>query len=352
MNYTSGMQIYKYHLTSKIGGGEFGEVWTADDKAIDTRLAVKLLDQVSCSIDERLLEAQIGNRLLHPNVINIKYADVISIGDPPTPVVIIAMPYYSNGSVVSKVNAANFLDLDKALCCLIDVLRGLEYLHEIGYYHCDIKPQNILVGDNGEHILTDYGITCHSPSHTAVSPRGLYLPHAASESISNNEYDARTDIYQLGLTAFRLVNGISTIKDAFVKDCTAFKQSILDGKVITDSSFQPYVPHRLRRVILKAASLLPDDRYQSAIEMRRELERIDLKDSTVTADEHGKILVRKSGYTYYYEIAQGTKGATMFRALKENMTSRRVTQVASFACQVKNQNDIKKAAKKFFLSLL
>lgn len=63
MTYSPGMQIYKYNLVQKVGGGEFGEVWTADDNAIKNRLAVKLLDQARCSIDERLLEAQIGNRL-------------------------------------------------------------------------------------------------------------------------------------------------------------------------------------------------------------------------------------------------------------------------------------------------
>lgn len=68
-----------------------------------------------------------------------------------------------------------------------------------------------------------WSITCHSPTHEAVSPRSLYLPHAAAESISENRYDARTDIYQLGLTAFRLINGISTVKEKFDKDYEAFR---------------------------------------------------------------------------------------------------------------------------------
>lgn len=352
MTYAPNTQIYKYHLVQKIGGGEFGEVWIADDRAINNRFAVKLLDQERCSIDERLLEAQIGNRLNHPNVVNIKNADVVGFGKPPTPVVIIAMPFYANGSVASKVNAANFLDLDKALKCLIDVLRGLEYLHENGYYHCDIKPQNILIGDNNECILTDYGITCHSPTHEAVTPRSLYLPHAAAESITVNRYDARTDIYQLGLTAFRLVNGISTVKEKFEKDRNAFRQLILDGKVITGTDFQPYVPHRLRRIILKAASVKPDERYQSALEMRRELEKIDLRGGTVTANEHGRIAVIQSGYSYFYEISPGGKNNTFFTARKQNLFSHRVTRVPAYTCQVKNEREIKKAAQKFFLNFL
>lgn len=254
------------------------------------------------------------------------------------------MPFYKNGSAVSKVNAANFLDLDKALRCLIDVLRGLEYLHENGYYHCDIKPQNILVGENGEYILTDYGITCHSPTHTAVSPRSLYLPHAAAESVLHNRYDARTDIYQLGLTAFRLINGISTIKEMFVKDRDSFRQMILDGKVVSDASFQPYVPRKLRRIILKAVNVNPDERYQSALEMRRELEKIDLKGGYVTSNEHGRITVIHRGNAYFYETSNSTKKLIIFTAYKENLTSHRITRISEYSCQVKSQNDVKKAA--------
>jgi hypothetical protein len=156
----------------------------------------------------------------------------------------------------------------------------------------------------------------------------------------------------LGLTAFRLINGISTIKEAFVKDRDSFRQMILDGKVVSNASFQPYVPHRLRRIILKATNVNPDERYQSALEMRRELEKIDLKGGTVTANEHGRVAVVQNGNAYFYEISAGTKSSILFTALKENLSSHRVTKVSTYTCQVKNQNDIKKAAQKFFLSLL
>ena len=65
-------QIYKYQLVKRIGGGNFGEVWLANDNTLKTQCALKLLPKNDTSIDERLLEAQIGNRLQHNNVINIK----------------------------------------------------------------------------------------------------------------------------------------------------------------------------------------------------------------------------------------------------------------------------------------
>ena len=63
MAYSTGDRIYKYILENRIGGGSFGEVWIATDIAINTKIALKLLDKTQYTIDERLLEAQIGNRL-------------------------------------------------------------------------------------------------------------------------------------------------------------------------------------------------------------------------------------------------------------------------------------------------
>ncbi len=101
MIHTIGEQIYKYQLVGYIGGGNFGEIWTTEDISLKLRCAIKLLHQADIPIDERLLEAQIGNRLQHPNVVNIKYADIVQYGEPPSPVVVIAMPFYPNGSVLS-----------------------------------------------------------------------------------------------------------------------------------------------------------------------------------------------------------------------------------------------------------
>ena len=102
MSYFSNMNIYKYTLVKQIGTGEFGEVWIAMDNAIQKEVAIKLLDD-ELPIDERLHEAQIGNRLNHPNVVTVEYADVASFSEGESSnVVIIAMPYYAQGSVVDR----------------------------------------------------------------------------------------------------------------------------------------------------------------------------------------------------------------------------------------------------------
>ena len=338
MKYHAGELIYKYELQSYIGGGAFGEVWLAKDNALDSQCALKLLPRNDTSIDERLLEAQIGNRLQHNNVVNIKYADVIPYGTPPQPIVTIVMPFYPHGSVLSQLNSNNFLDFNLTVKCLIDVLKGLEYLHENGYYHCDIRPNNILVGEHGEYILSDYGITCYSPTHKAVQPRQCYLPHTSPETISNNTYDERTDIYQLGLTAFRLINGISEIKNDFIANQALFQERVLQGKVVTDSKYQPFVPRKIRRIISKAIALNPEDRYQTALDMRRALEQISLAGSC-TADANGNIIFYKNGYCYRYEILPLTSKTSDFIVYKKLIRTGRETRTTKYCIHgIKNRD--------------
>ena len=336
-------QIYKYILIKKIGGGNFGEVWLANDVSLRAECALKLLSQNDTSIDERLLEAQIGNRLKHNNVVNIKYADIVQSGDSTNSIVMIAMPYFKNGSVVSRVNSCNFLPTNVGIKCLIDVLRGLEYLHENGYYHCDIKPNNILVGDNEEYILSDYGITCYSPTHSAVQPRQFYLPHTSPETISSNIYDARTDIYQLGLTAYRLFNGLSEIKSDFLSNRDCFKNAVLNGKVVTDSKYQSFVPKKIRRIISKSIALNPDDRYQSALEMRRALEQIVLK-GYCSSNANGDIVYISRNKEYRFEVIPCANKLFNLIVYQKSVNSGKETKTHKYC-----QNGIKKSEIKKYI---
>lgn len=349
MDYTRGEQIYKYQLIDKIGGGSFGSVWTAQDLTLKSLIAVKLLDQAKYSIDERLLEAQIGNRLLHANVVNIKGADVIEKNG--TSIVAIAMPFYKNGSIQGKVNSLNFLDLRATIKSTIEILRGLEYLHENGYYHCDIKPNNILIGDNGESILSDYGITCFSPTQTAVKPRHTYLPHEAPETAQCEVYDARTDIYQLGITSFRLINGISLVKDDFNKDKVKFHQNVIQGKVITDSMYGPYVPPVVKRILNKAITADPTNRYQTALEMRRDLERL-LFVGNCSADVNGNLIVYDKVNVYRYVVeAVGTK-AFKLCTFRKNNKSGIETKYRRYCENNLSNKELKKNIQLFLLEII
>lgn len=135
MAHKTGERLYKYQLLKQLGEGYFGEVWLAKDDALDATTALKILSKNYLCGDECLLEAQIGNKLHHKNLMNIQSADVIEYGSPPRPLVLMSMPYFEKGSVIGQLNSRDFLPTNLALKCMIDILRGLEYLHGCGYFH-------------------------------------------------------------------------------------------------------------------------------------------------------------------------------------------------------------------------
>lgn len=321
-----GQTIYKFVLQRSIGGGGFGDVWLAHDRTISRNVAVKVLAQ-GVTIDERLQEARIGNHLDHANLVKMHYADVVQHNG--NDLVIIAMDYHANGSILSGVNSGNFMPIPDVIRFMADILRGLEYLHELNLYHNDIKPKNILIGDANQGVLTDYGITCHSPNGQPVQPRNAYKLHIAPEVLNSNQINVQTDIYQVGLTAFRLLNGIGQIRDKFnALGQNDYYQLVKDGKVVQTNDYQPFVPRNLKGVINKAVNVDPSSRYQSAVEMRRALERLSYP-GYWTTDACGSFVGHNERYDFRFEERAQTAKSFEFAAFKKFRDSGRETKISA-----------------------
>jgi serine/threonine protein kinase len=345
INLNAGDQIYKYTLQSYIGGDGFGSVWLARDQTINKDIAVKILDATHASIADQLREAQIGNRMDHPNLVKVHYADVVPFNG--TNLVLIAMDYISNGSVLQKVNAGNFVPIREAITILIDILRGLEYLHEQGIYHNDIKPQNILIGDNGENKLTDYGISAHANGHLPVQPSGAYKLHIAPEFLSSNQITIHTDIYQVGLTAFRLINGIGCIRQKFnTLGEQNYYSTVQQGTVVKDKDYELFVPSNLRTIINKAIHILPAQRYQSPLEMRRAFERLSYP-GYWTCDTNGSLYGVTATHTYRFEEHSLSRGQSSFVAFKKNRQTGNERRIIDFCNSKLTRADAFKLKKKF-----
>jgi len=350
-NFKQGEIIYKYELQNKIGGGGFGEVWLATDRTIETPVAIKLLDGKSVSVDERLIEAQIGNRLNHQNLVKVHYADVVDYNG--MPLVIISMDYHDKGSIVGKVNSRNFLPLPQLLACSIDILRGLEYLHEQNMFHNDIKPSNILLGSQNQAILTDYGITCYSPSKQPVEPRSFYRLHVAPETLIQNQVSVLSDIYQTGLTIFRLLNGLGLVRNRLtqVGNWDAYNDLVKNGQIVLPKDYQPFVPRSLKAIINKAINPNPTRRFSSPLDFRRSLEKLSYP-GFWTTDATGKYLGEDKKYSYFFEgIANGHQKST-FYAYKESKETGRSTRVTKFCGKNLTERDLNSAKVTFMQSVV
>lgn len=142
-----------------------------------------------------------------PNVCKILYADVVPING--SSYALIAQEIQEKGSITNHLNAQNFLSLNKTIKVIREVLCGLEHLHYNSIIHNDIKPSNILVNANGQAVLTDYGISGYSHPSEPTVPKSAYIPHRAPETASDTPLISHaTDIFQMGLTFFRLFDAL------------------------------------------------------------------------------------------------------------------------------------------------
>jgi serine/threonine protein kinase len=323
-------KIYKFQFIRKLGGGAFGEVWQAYDSFIDKLAAVKVLAG-NTTVDNRLLEAKVGSKLSHANLVNVHYAETIAIDG--KNYVFIVMDYLQSGSLVSQLNSCNFLPLPQVLSYSRNILCGLEYLHEMNFYHNDIKPQNILIGDGKQAVLSDYGITCFSKTGSATEARSFYKLHAAPETITKSSASVQTDIYQLGVTMFRLLVGIGCLHEKFCAvDETNFYEMVCSGTLIKDCDFPAYVPNSLKAIIKKAIAVNPFDRYCSALEMRRALEKITFP-GYWTSDEAGNLIGHKGSYIYSFSVEQTAANKYVFIAKKKNTKSGKEAKISVFCRQ-------------------
>jgi eukaryotic-like serine/threonine-protein kinase len=345
-----GEQVYKYTLQKQLGDGSFGEVWLARDQGVNSDFAVKFLDASKVAPGKLLKEAEVGYRTNHGNLVTVHYADVIDYDG--TPLVAVVMDYFPNGSVLNQVCAGNFVPIQIATAQTIGILRGLEFLHEQGTLHNDIKPQNILVGPNGEGVLTDYGIAERTNGAATAKPAAAYRLHKAPEVIQKKQIGVRTDIYQVGMTLFRLVNGLGTVRDKLaLLGPTEFEQLVQRGKLITAADYQLFVPNTLRRIIAKAISKDPADRYQSALEMRRALERLSLR-GVWKIDGTGDFAGEDQACTYRVVLESMRGGKFRFTAFRTRKKSGAESRVGKYCATGLTNQAALKSQQKFMCAVV
>ncbi|MEO5326098.1 serine/threonine-protein kinase [Mesorhizobium sp. CC13] len=322
---TNGTTFYnKYRLMRPIGRGSFGEVWLAQDQAVNHEYAIKVLN-AGIGIDQRLREAQVGHAFSHNNLVRVHQADVATDGK-----VVIAMDYFPDGSITTLANPGNFLPLPIALRIIIDMLQGLEHLHLHNFFHNDVKPQNILRGPQGQAKLADYGIVGVSTNGAAVQPSSWYVLHAAPETVAGNGIEARTDVFQTGLTLFRLLVGLGTLEAKFSAiGGAAYADALANGSLITRADFPPFIPNAVCRAVMTSIDPNPTKRFQSSLDMRRALEKLSFSGHW-TVDATGMLSGEDARNTYRFEHTSAAGSNASFAAFKTNKVSGRETRISQF----------------------
>ncbi|HEX6127176.1 MAG TPA: protein kinase [Pyrinomonadaceae bacterium] len=275
-----GKPLNHYRILSKIGSGGMGDVWLAEDTRLERKVALKLLPAEVASNPERLQrflrEARATASLNHPNI-----AHIYEIGQSGE-THFIAMEFVE-GMTLSRYLITNRPELATILKIFEGVAEGLAKAHASGILHRDLKPDNIMVTQDGLVKVLDFGLAkLISRPETDVSQTpdsGITTPGAIMGTPSymspeqargrTSEIDSRSDIFAFGCVLFEALTGVKAFRGEDPVD-TLIK--IVRDPAPSMTAINPALPHDLQRIVRLCLEKDPDDRFQSikdvAIELR------------------------------------------------------------------------------------
>lgn len=261
--------IDKYQIIKPLGGGHFGQVYHAFDRALRAEKAIKVLKTTDPSTFlDSLKEAQILNRCNHKHIVSINEANIFKVENERR--VVLDLEYIPEGSLESALEA-RWLSIRDAVSYVRGALVGLEHAHSQGFLHRDIKPGNILLAPNMPK-LSDFGLATQPGPATYGSAQG-YVTHLPPEFFTDSATSVRTDVFAAGVTLFRAVSNISDWRAVLAVIPNA-RRHVERGALIQTIGFDSHIPPVVQRIIRKACSPNPEKRYQTASAFRQQLDRL------------------------------------------------------------------------------
>ncbi|MEU5520949.1 Stk1 family PASTA domain-containing Ser/Thr kinase [Streptomyces sp. NPDC047860] len=265
----------RYELGQVLGRGGMAEVYLAHDTRLGRTVAVKTLRADLArdpSFQARFRrEAQSAASLNHPAIVAVydtgeDYIDGVSIP-------YIVMEYVDGSTLRELLHSGRKLLPERTLEMTIGILQALEYSHRAGIVHRDIKPANVMLTRNGQVKVMDFGIA------RAMGDSGMTMTQTAAvigtaqylspEQAKGEQVDARSDLYSTGCLLYELL----TVRPPFVGDSpVAVAYQHVREEPQPPSVFDPEITPEMDAIVLKALVKDPDYRYQSADEMRADIE--------------------------------------------------------------------------------
>ncbi|GAA0446471.1 Stk1 family PASTA domain-containing Ser/Thr kinase [Streptomyces stramineus] len=265
----------RYELGSVLGRGGMAEVYLAHDTRLGRTVAVKTL-RVDLARDPSFQarfrrEAQSAASLNHPSIVAVydtgeDYVDGVSIP-------YIVMEYVDGSTLRELLHSGRKLLPERSLEMTTGVLQALEYSHRAGIVHRDIKPANVMLTRTGQVKVMDFGIA------RAMGDSGMTMTQTAAvigtaqylspEQAKGEQVDARSDLYSTGCLLYELL----TVRPPFIGDSpVAVAYQHVREEPNPPSTFDPEITPEMDAIVLKALTKDPDYRYQSADEMRADIE--------------------------------------------------------------------------------
>jgi serine/threonine-protein kinase len=271
----SGQALGDFQLLRKLGEGGMGQVYLAEQRSLQRRVALKLLrhELAANEVSRRRFEqeALAVAKLTHANIVQV-YAVGENQG-----LLYMALEYVEGRNLRDYLSHKGPPELHATLSILRQAASALNRAAELGIVHRDIKPENILLTRKGEVKITDFGlsrvISDNQPA-TNLTQTGTTLGtplYMSPEQVEGRPLDHRTDIYSLGVTCYHLLAGQPPFEGE-----TAFAVAIqhVQGEPLPLRDLRPDLPPEVCAIVAKMMAKRPEERYQTAREILQDLKRL------------------------------------------------------------------------------
>jgi serine/threonine protein kinase/cephalosporin-C deacetylase-like acetyl esterase len=265
-----GKTVSHYKVIEKLGGGGMGIVYKAQDLKLDRFVALKFLSPHLSQAEEEkkrfIQEAKAASALDHPNICNI-----YEIDETEDEQMFIAMACYEGESIKDKIDRGP-ISVDKALDIAVQIAQGLEKAHSKEIIHRDIKPANVLITEDGQVKIVDFGLA-KLAGMTMLTREGTTLgtvAYMSPEQTKGTDIDHRADIWSLGVILYEMLTGERPFKGDYEQ---AVIYSIMNDEPKPVKKLNPNVPIELEQIVTNALRKNPESRYSSAGEILKDLKR-------------------------------------------------------------------------------
>ncbi len=255
----------RYEIRSRLASGGMAVVYTALDTRLDRTVAVKVMHPVFAADDDFVArfrrEAKAAARLSNPHVVSV--TDQGRDGD----VIFLVMELVEGRTLREVLREAGRLPVGQALAVMVPVLDALASAHRAGFVHRDVKPENVLVGDDGSIKVGDFGLARAVDTSPLTATTGVLLgtvAYLAPEQVARGVADARADVYACGVMLFELITGHPPFSGS---NALQVAYQHLHDDVPKPSSLVEGVPGSVDRLVAAATARDPAERPHDATAM-------------------------------------------------------------------------------------
>ena len=271
-----GTEVDGYRIQAVLGRGGMGTVYRAEDVNLSRTVAIKRINPDQQERDSFIhrfrSEAQALARIDSPHIVGVYALRETDIG------LLIVMEYVKGGTLKAPLRDQGPIAREQAFPILEQILQAFHDAHSAGVIHRDIKPQNIMLTQDGMVKVTDFGIAKlrrpDSGETVTQGGQGGTLKYMSPEQISNiSAVDTRSDLYSIGMTAYEMLAGTLPFREADTD--FDIMRKVVEGEIPPPDELNADVPSGLAQWVVGAIQNEQADRYQSAEEMLNALREVD-----------------------------------------------------------------------------